>query len=143
MGVLNWDKPKKKLTTKEWANSYGFEDGPTGGYVPNMSDEDMKRIKPKLVGKTTDHPQIELRKTFQSTQVIIIVSLGNGYNYKNFNADAKKDDWQSGQYTKGFNVHWAANGPIQMTFAEMNEIYAAIAEAKEVLTARMIDGNPW
>jgi hypothetical protein len=142
MGVLNWTKPAKKLSPKEWANSYGFEEGPTGGYVPNMSDEDMKRIKPKLIGKTTDHPQIELRKTF-GAQLIVIVSLGNGYNYKGFKADSKKDDWKSGQHTKGFNIHWAANGPIQMTFAEMDEIYAAIAEAKEVLTTRTINGNPW
>lgn len=36
--------------------------------------------------------------------------------------------------TRGINVHIATNGPIQMTFVEMEDMRAAIEEAKVVLT---------
>lgn len=133
MNILYWDKPKPTMTTEEWKASYGFEDGPSGGYVPNMSSEDMDKWKAKLLGHTTDHPQIEIRKSFAMVQMLFIVSLGNGYNYKGCKHNAVKGDWRSGQYTKGVNVHVAMNGGAQLTFEDINDLHAAVQEAKMVL----------
>jgi hypothetical protein len=158
MGILFWDKPKKKLSKAEWEESYGFEDGPTGGYVPNMSDEDAARWKAKITGQKLGFPQVEIRKTAGS-QMTIIVNLGEGYNYKQYRArDEKyphpmtKAKWceihpeyakyangddayyrRIGAPTEGINVHIALNGPAQLTFEEMDELHQAIQEAKAVL----------
>lgn len=164
MGVLMWDKPKKVKSKQEWAEGYGFEDGPTGGYMPNMSDEDNARWKAKITGTKLGFPQVEIRKAAGS-QMTIIVNLGEGYNYKHYKAideqyhgKTPKDfpnrwwrpgDPESNRYlgltqkeidtaarpTKGINVHIALNGPAQMTFEEMDEMHQAIQEAKEALEA--------
>lgn len=131
MSVLSWDKPKRKLSVAKWRESYGFEDGPAGGYVPNMSDKDKRKWKAKLVGATTDHPQVEIRKSSKAVQLTVIVSLGKGYNYKYYKV---KNTPGLAQYsTKGVNVHIALNGGMQLTFAEMAELNDAVLEAKQVL----------
>lgn len=163
MTVLMWDKPKKVKSTADWAESAGFEDGPTGGYVPNMSDEDMGRWKAKLTGVKLGFPQVEIRKT-AGAQMTIIVSLGDGYNYKSYKArsDRRPHPYTAADYAKeyptlvghkysagyteldytrmgaptyGFNVHISLNGPAQMTFEEFEEMHQAIAEAKAYLEA--------
>lgn len=153
--VLCWDKPNKKLTTAEWKDSYGFEDGPTGGYVPNMSDDDAKKWKAKLVGSKTGYPQVEIRRTMRGGQLLLIVNLGAGYKYKHYvpgshppidrsqfyalgDSDAEIDQMLSmhTQYTEGMNVHLAANGGLQLTFAEMTEMYQAVEEARQYLLTR-------
>lgn len=130
MGILMWDKPKKVKSKEEWANDGGFEDGPTGGYIPNMSDADQARWKAKLVGTKTGFPQVEIRKTTKGAQMLIIVNLGAGYNYKYYKAVPDKS-W--GSSTKGINLHVALNGPAQMTFQDMDEMYQAVQEAKAAL----------
>ena len=128
--LLMWDKPQKAQSVTDWKNSYGFEDGPAGGYVPNMSDQDAARWKAKLVGKTTPYPQVEIRKTSGSTQLLMIVSLGQGYNYKSYKAVPSS----RGAYaTQGVNVHMALNGGLQLTFEEMHQMHAVVQEAKEYL----------
>lgn len=132
MSVLSWDKPKRKQTVAKWRESYGFEDGPTGGYVPNMSDKDKRKWKAKLVGAKTDYPQVEIRKSsVNRVQMTVIVSLGKGYNYKYYRVENTKG--QVAYYTKGVNVHIALNGGMQLTFAEMAELNDAVLEAKKVL----------
>jgi len=56
-------------------------------------------------------------------QLFLIVSLGGGYNYKFYNSSR----------TKNVNVHMAANGPIWMTFEDIEEMHQAIQEAKIAL----------
>jgi hypothetical protein len=169
MSILRWDKPKKVLTPAQWAKSYGFEDGPTGGYVPNMSEADQLSWKAKIKGTKLGYPQVEIRKTTtRDSLILIIVNLGAGYNYKQYisedqdyvgkkiedfpnefyNINVNPDDYryddekycynreeldESAYPTKGINVHLSTNGPIQMTFAEMNEMQMAIEEAKQAL----------
>lgn len=162
MTVLMWDKPKKKLSKEEWAESYGFEDGPTGGYLPNMSKEDKLRWKAKITGKKLGFPQVEIRKTTENgSQILLIINLGDGYNYKYYkavNPEAKSYEEYNEQYgpssrfkiyptqeeldkayakdknpTKGINVHISTNGPIQMSFDELNDMNCAIEEAKVAL----------
>ena len=142
MGILMWDKPKRAKNVQAWKDSYGFEDGPAGGYVPNMSEKDKRRWKAKLVGKTTDHPQVEIRKSTKAVQLTMVVSLGNGYNYKYYKVDETK---HSSYHTKGVNVHVALNGGLQLTFDEMDEMQTAVAEAKaflqNLITSRDTDEN--
>jgi hypothetical protein len=166
MTILMWDKPKKVLTTEQWAEHYGFEDGPKGGYLPNMSEADKLSWKAKITGKKLGYPQVEIRKTTRhGSQVMIIVSLGGGYNYKQYKAinddtyfkdeadwmakigpgsrfpqyetvEAAKagyDEWR--HPTRGLNVHMATNGPIQMTFDELDQMNEAIEEAKVALAS--------
>ena len=160
--ILCWDKPKKVRTTQEWKDHYGFDDGPTGGFMPNMSDDDKVKWKAKLVGTTTGYPQVEIRKTAGS-QMTIIVNTGKGYNYKQYEAinsgncylgerkpskpykdmtveeisKAYKINMKEAEKekfpTKGINVHIALNGPAQMTFEELQEMQQAIEEAKKCL----------
>ncbi len=121
--LLMWDKPAKKMAVDEWKDSYGFEDGPTGGYLPNMSDQDAARWKAKLVGKTTSSPQVEIRRTLGSYQLLLIVSLGGGYKYK----------WYTREQTQGVNVHLSANGPIAMSFQDVQDMSTVVQEAREYL----------
>ncbi len=172
MTILMWDVPKKVRTAEQWAEHAGFDGGPTGGYVPNMSEADQLSWKAKITGKKLGYPQIEIRKTTsKGSQVVIIVNLGAGYNYKYYRAEQEESERQYdinrgivteddyvryyffGSYpvydteeearvayqqhrhpTRGINVHIATNGPIQMTFQEMQDMQTAIDEAKQVLT---------
>lgn len=167
--ILRWDRPKKVQTTQQWAESYGFDGGPRGGYQPNMSEADKLSWKAKITGKKLGYPQVEIRKTTQrGSQVVIIVNLGNGYNYKQYEAensnphyrnmtleqykekyqdlyddpdsyfggkDLEQDYIQQVFPTRGINVHIATNGPIQMTFEEMQEMQIAISEAEQALSS--------
>ncbi len=133
MSVLRWDKPKKIRTPEENAAHYGFEDGPTGGYQPNMSAADAASWKAKETGMKSGYPQVEIRKTFKGTMCLIIVNLGKGYKYKSYEPVPSASSW--GQPTRGINVHMSLNGPLQMTFAEMEEMQTAIQEAKDYLAA--------
>lgn len=87
MSVLRWDKPKKVMTAQQWGEHYGFDGGPIGGYSPNMSEADQLSWKAKITGKKLGFPQVEIRKTTErGSQVVIIVNLGEGYNYKYYRA---------------------------------------------------------
>lgn len=87
MSILRWDKPKKVMTVQQWSEHYGFDGGPIGGYSPNMSEADQLSWKAKITGKKLGFPQVEIRKTTErGSQVVIIVNLGDGYNYKYYRA---------------------------------------------------------
>jgi len=111
MGLINWDKPKKVLSTEEHNNHYSSDSGIAGTYVSNMSKEDMVKWKGKKFIKTPN-PRIELRKTFLHTtgaNVLIIVSKSNP------------------------NYTISTNGKIMMSLKEMDEFYDVINEAYELL----------
>jgi len=119
MGIIMWDKPKKMMTEKTRQKRFQSDCDIPGTYFPNMSLEDRKRWKGKVVGKTTGSPQVEIRKnTF-----VIIVSLGGGYKYKYYSRDK----------TKRTNIHIGASGPIQLTFKEWEEMKYVVDEATQVL----------
>ncbi len=139
MTVLMWDEPKKKLNKADWAKSFQFEDGPTGGYVPNMSETDSLRWKAKITGTKLGYPQVEIRKTCGS-QMTVIVNLGDGYNYKSYRAEFDSYEQSNPFYmlrtprgTFGKNIHVALNGPAVLTFDEMAEMQQAISEARDKL----------
>jgi len=58
--VLNWDKPKKVMSTEDW-KSISADGAPPGTYTPNMSSGDREKWKAKKVGGKD--PRIEIRKT--------------------------------------------------------------------------------
>ena len=136
MSLVSWDTPKKVRTPEE-NDRNTFDGGPKGGYVPNMSLEDQHKWKGTIVGKNTTTPQIELRKTFSfstkyvpgrpaignSASILIIVSLGGGYKYKNMTYEN----------TKGINIHFSTNSSIQCTFDQLQEIQIVVEEAKQKL----------
>jgi hypothetical protein len=104
--VIDWKKPKKARPQAEH-NRYSFNDGPPGGYIPNMSDEAKARWKGKKIGGK--NPRVEIRKTgCQGNQMLIIVSPTNG-------------------------VRISMNGPIVLNFPDWADMQAAISEAREVL----------
>ena len=154
MGILSWDKPKQVRTKDQWENHAGFDGGPAGGYVPNMSDSDNKLWKAKVTGQKLGFPQIEIRKAARGSQLLIIVSLGEGYNYKYYRAVEERYEGKTpadfsypitqgeidkrARPLKGINVHVAMNGPAQLTFAEMEEMAEAVREAKYALEAMAI-----
>ena len=126
--MINWDKPKKVHDPEDMPS---FDGGPPGGYVPNMTEEDMRSWKGKIVGKKLKQPQVELRKTFGEhfggayAQVLIIVSLtGTGFKYGYYDRDQTKD----------VNIHISMNGAAHMTFEQLDEMNEAIEEAKQLLT---------
>ena len=126
MPVLCWNKPERAVPAAEHA-LISFDGGPAGGYLPNMSDEDARKWKAKLTGTRKGFPQVEIRKSFPSVQMLVIVSLGNGYTYKhNKPADTAG---------RNINVHMALNGGAQMSFAEMTELQEAVEESRQALLA--------
>lgn len=130
MGLLMWDAPKKVRTAAENREHYGFEDGPDGGYIPNMSDEDAQRWKAKITGQKRGTPQVEIRKTLGGTQVTIVVTLRGGYTYKNYVPMPPVSNWTRSHYTDDKHIHIAANGPMQLTHEQFAELGQAVAEAK-------------
>jgi len=129
MGILSWEKPKRVRSKEEHAK-ISADGAPPGVYVPNMSEDDQLKWKAKLVGVKVGYPQVEIGKTFRGNGLVILVSLGNGYQYKYY----KREE------TKGLNIHLASSGPQQMTFQDFEDMNVAVQEAKEALE-KIGDGN--
>ena len=109
MPILDFNKPKKVMSTEEW-KSISADGAPPGVYVSNMSTTDMEKWKAKHI-KGND-PRIEIRKTM-SSQVLIVVRISTGDNVS--------------------DVKMSCNGPIYMSFEQAQELQQAIQEAKEIL----------
>lgn len=145
-GVLLWERPKRKMSSEEW-RGISFEDGPAGGYMPNMSAEDERRWKAKLSGTTTGFPQVEIRKRAGEALILIVVNMGAGYAMKG--RTPKHDPSKIRRYaedriprhlelaaldtTGGVNVQMSMNGSAFLTFDDMRDMHAAIDEARIVL----------
>jgi len=123
--ILMWDKPKRKMSVKEWKN-ISADGAPAGVYTPNMSKEDMFKWKAKLIGGKV--PRVEIRKTFQKTnkqsypnnknvtcQCLMVVS--------NEDIDGMED----------CNVLVSMNGKAGLSAVEAVEFQLAIQEAKLAL----------
>jgi hypothetical protein len=153
-GVLQWDRPKRAMPKEEWKEAYGFDGGPVGGFMPNMSKQDAERWKAKLSGTRTGFPQVEIRRQCGPSLMLIIVNLGAGYSYKGrtpaYDVEATSR-WTSARggmkamsmidalanqpITCGTQIHVSMNGPSLMDFDEMADMQRAIAEARSALEA--------
>ena len=127
--LINWDKPKKLRSTKEHNEMYMSDCEVDGTYVSNMSRQDKETWKGTLKTHKDGSEQVELRKTFGSAQLLIIVA-DDGYNYKYYKRDPEKPYQNS---TKEFNMHVSMNGPLQLTFDQWEEIGRAVQEARNKL----------
>ena len=126
--LLNFDKPEKVKIDA------GFEGGPDGGYVPQMSQEDAMSWKAKKFNIGKENARIELRKSYRPTQVFIIVALDGWDLAKKYESREKSDDQKVFQtITKGLNVRMSMNGPLLLTFDKWQEIHDIVEEAKYYL----------
>jgi hypothetical protein len=134
--LLDFTKPAKVKINA------GFEDGPIGGYVPQMGNADATRWKAKHFNLGKENARIELRKTFTgihngqgSTQVTMFVAL-DGWDLAGKNEFRKGLD-PKGYYstdTCGLNVRMSMNGPLLLTFEQFSEINQIVNEAKQYLS---------
>lgn len=128
--LINFNKPLKIDA------GGGFEDGPIGGFVPQMSVNDAKSWKGKRFNAGKEGDRIELRKQFGSSLVLIFVAK-NGWSYSSkFEFTGKKPAaWDWGVDTAGKNVRISMNGPLLMNWDQWAEFNAVIDEAKQILNA--------
>jgi len=122
MGVLSWEKPERIMSVESW-KKISADGAPPGVYTPNMSTEDKLKWKATLVGKTTDNPRIEIRKTF---------SWHNGKNYPEAESHYSQTLIVVQKNSKP-EVLMSCNGKIAATMKEMEDMHIAIREAKEML----------
>ena len=123
--LLSFEKVSKVMTEEERVNKYSSDSHVPGTYVPNMSEDDMKKWKGKHI-KGKDE-RIEIRKTVYGTQLVVIV-------YKE--ARTEKDTRYNGEeyeYYVHKDVHISANGKILLDKVEHEELNQVIAEAKYIL----------
>lgn len=136
--LLDFSKPQKVEIDA------GFDGGPEGGYVPQMSDVDSRRWKAKKFNIGKDNARIELRKSIGGgvsgrgpvSQVTIFVAL-DGWDFAKKHEYRKEYNQEEHGYffvdTRGYNVRISMNGPILMTFAEFSEINQIVNEAQDYL----------
>ena len=122
--LLCFDKPKKVRSTEEHNKTYMSDSGIAGTYVPNMSEEDKNKWKAKHI--KGDDERIEIRKTMNGVQILIVV-------YKKerpvkWNAN-NRDEWNK----RHQNVQMSMNGKLDMTWDEFWDINEAVKEALEIL----------
>ena len=118
MGIIMWKKPRKARSSKDHIEMHQSDCEVPGTYVPNMSNDDMKRWKGKVVGTRVGHPQIEVRKY----PFVMILSNG-GYKYKYYTREK----------TENIVFHLSTSGAIQFTADELDEFGKVIEEMKEKL----------
>lgn len=122
--LLCFDKPKKVRSTEEHNKIYMSDSGIAGTYVPNMSEEDKNKWKAKHI--KGDDERIEIRKTMNGVQVLIVVYKKerpvkwNGHNQSEWNKRHQ-------------NVQMSMNGKLDMTWDEFWDISEAVKEALEIL----------
>lgn len=122
--ILSFEKPVKVKF------DVGFEDGPIGGYYPQMAREDAKKWKAKRYNAGKPGDRIEIRKSTGWTQIHIIVAK-DGWDYAGkFESRGPKDRCRD---TTDKNFRMSMNGPILLSWDEFEEMQSAIAEAKKLL----------
>lgn len=126
--ILTFAKPKRARPIEEWKDSYPADGAPPGCYTPNMSKADKESWKAKVVGSQSGNHQIEIRKTVQGTNVVIVV---NGSMPE---IVEPKNRWERRRREPTSNVRISANGPMQFSPKDWAELNRAVNEAHAVLT---------
>jgi len=107
MAILTFEKPKKVRKTEEHNIKFMSDSGVNGTYVPNMSEDDMKRWKAKHIEGDNEPKK---------------------YPSGAWNSPAHKQ-W----YEQRDNIKISMNGSLWMSFDEQIEMQQAIEEAKTIL----------
>jgi len=122
MNILNFDIPKKVRSTKKHNEMHQSDSGIAGTYVQNMSKEDMDVWKAKHI--KGDDERIEIRKTINGVQLLIVVFKKSYKTISNNWRDKSKDH---------NDVRISMNGKLDMTYSEYYDMYEGIREATEIL----------
>lgn len=131
MGVLEFEKPPKKMSTEEW-KALSADGAPPGVYTPNMSYDDRRRFKAKQVGG--EFPRIEVRVSLPSECVIKVlkekmVLPPTPKDY--FSTERKAYD----ALRKNANAHGqedvkiSLNGPLHLSLEDWDRFKQAVDEA--------------
>lgn len=123
--ILSFEKPQKVRSTKEHNETYSSDSGVAGTYVPNMTEEDMKKWKAKHI--KGDDERIEIRKTFEGVQVLAVVYK----NPKDVSWENKKsiNDW----YSRHKDIRISMNGKLNLSYDDWFDMQEAIKEAFEIM----------
>jgi hypothetical protein len=116
--LLKFYKPEKLRHHKEHNRMYASDINVAGTYVPNMSVEDMKEWKAKLIKGI--NPRVQIKKTFS----------GPNFLKTKYNCHAQAVIEVSTEHKA---IIISSNGKIRMSLDEFNEFVTAINEAQEIL----------
>lgn len=127
--LIMWNKPKKIRSTKEHNEMFSSDCGVPGTYVSNMSAEDERTWKGKIIKRGEDF-QIEVRKLHGGSNVLFII--GNR-GYKHGGIHYYKDTPPG--FPTNFNptIRFSTNGPLQGGLKVMVELDRVIEEARTAL----------
>lgn len=133
MKILTFEKPKK--ITNDPESLGGFCGGPEGGYIPNMSQEDIEKYKAKKVGGEV--PRVEIRVSHPS-EVLIKVKNKFINPPKNVWNDPS---WKLARDHGSKNIKISMNGPVELTFDEWEIFKEAINEAVSIMQSEYKDNE--
>jgi hypothetical protein len=122
--VLSFDKPKKIRSTEKHNEMFQSDSGIAGTYVPNMSKEDMDKWKAKHI--TGEDERVEIRKTIEGVQLVIIVykkARPAKWDYK------KQDEWNK----RHQDVRISMNGKLDLKWDDFWDMQDAVKEALEIM----------
>ena len=134
--ILDFTPPKKAQSSADHANSYGFDGGPPGGFVPNVARSDLRKFRAKHFNKGKENARIEIKHSDRnSTQIALVVGL-DGWDYAGDNRETPKiGQTIQMSHTKGLNVRMSANGSMRFTIEEWLMLTGAVQEAYDLLQA--------
>jgi hypothetical protein len=122
--ILSFEKPKKVRDTETHNKTYQSDSGVAGTYVQNMSKEDMNKWKAKHI--KGDDERIEIRKTIEGVQLLVVV-------YKKENPVKWDANNRQAWYKRHNNIHMSMNGKLDMTWDNWWDLQEAVKEALEIL----------
>ena len=122
--LLCFDKPKKIRSTEEHNEMHQSDSGIAGTYVPNMTNEDKEKWKAKHI--KGDNERIEIRKTINGVNIVIIV-------YKRPNPVKWNGNNMENWHNRHQDMKMSMNGKLDMTFNDWYDLYEAVREAIEIL----------
>jgi hypothetical protein len=125
--IITFDKPKKIRNTEVHNRMHTSDSGIAGTYVPNMSEADMNKWRAKHI--KGDDERIEIRKTINGVQVLIVVFKKPRHVKWNYN---NQDEWRK----RHENIKISMNGTLDMTDEEYKELRAAIEDAQVIFTMK-------
>jgi hypothetical protein len=143
--AVRFRKTKKLRSGEEHNAQYTSDSGISGTYVPNMSDVDMNKWKAKHI--TGDDERIEIRKTFNGVQLLIIVYKKLYQppkpSFPEYDGGSKDFYWEQAnifnsqdckRYAKRHNgIKISMNGKLDLTFNNFGDIQEVVREAIEIL----------
>jgi len=123
--ILTFAKPKKAMSSEDYANSTAADGAPPGCYTGNMSKEARLLWKAKLVGSRSGNHQIEIRTTSPRSNLVVVVNgaMLSGKRVKSWDR----------LLLQPFSVKISANGPTFYTPDLWETLQKAVEEARGAL----------